>query len=281
MKQLLPLLLLLLPGLIACGPPSPEAPTERADLVRYLFREHDAEDPRVMEEGLGNLSDILDGIDLQGSAAERSWVPEPLEEEDAAEISQPEGRALSDLLGISMAGLSAFPIEDHAALQVLTDQTITEPTATSYLREITEPADPSCFESGECEFMRTVNDARRENFLMAVDFILFKDFRWSAVGTEEEAGEDRPRAMAARSWFEESFPGDNGQTQLWQSYSIDIWLDDGAGRTRRFQTLWSESDIIDVDEDIVRNVLRNSICDVYTAGDEAIEQLAGQERSSR
>lgn len=274
MKSLLPLLLL--PLLIACGPPSPEAPTELSELVRYLFREHNAEDPRVMEEGLGNLSAILDDIDLEGAAAERSWVPEPLEAGDTDDITRPEGRDLDALLGISMAGLSQFPVASHAELQSLTDQTITEPTASHYERAITEPDDPECFASGDCEFMRTVNDARRENFLMSVDFILFKDFRWSHVGTEDEVGDDRPRAFAARSWFEESFPGDGGHTHLWQSYSIDIWLDDGSGRTRRFQTLWSESDIVDVDEEVVRNVLRNSICDVYEAGDEAIEQLQGE-----
>jgi hypothetical protein len=60
---------------------------------------------------------------------------------------------------------------------------------------------------------------------------------------------------------------------LWQSYSLDLWIEDGNGGSRRFQSLWSESDIIDVDEDIVRNVLRDSIDDVYAAGDEAIDGL--------
>jgi hypothetical protein len=271
------MLLLALPFLTACGPPSPEAPTEMSDLVRYLFREHGAEDPRVMEEGLGNLSALLDDIDLASDAVDRSWIPALLTEDDLTDIPRPEGRELDALLSVTLAGLSQFPAPDHALLQIQADQTITEPTATRYARSITEPADPACFASGDCEFLRTVNDARRENFLMNVDFILFKDFRWSHVGTEEDAGTGRPRAIAARSWFAESFSGDSGNTTLWQSYSLDLWMEDDSGGCQRFQTLWSESDIIDIDEDIVRNVLRNSIDDLFAAGDEAIEGLLAGE----
>ena len=264
--------------LAACGPPSPEAPTEMSDLVRYLFREHGAEDPRVMEEGLGNLSALLDDVDLSADPVDRSWVPSLLVADDVSGIERPEGRDLETLLSVSLAGSSQFGPADHALLQIQTDQLPTEPTATRYERDITEPSDPTCFASGECEFLRTVNDARRENLLMNVDFILFKDLRWSRVGTEEEFGPDRPLAIAARSWFAESFSGDTGNTTLWQSYSIDLWIGDGDGATRRFQTLWSESDIIDVDEDIVRNVLRNSIDDIYAAGDEAIAALLAEAR---
>jgi len=248
-----------------------------SELVRYLYREHGAEDPRVMEEGLGNLSALLDDIDFEADAVDRSWIPDLLTAEDVGDIPRPEGRDLEALLGISLAGPSQFPARDHALLQIQEDQTITEPTATHYERTVAEPSDPACFVSGDCEFLRTVNDARRENFLMNVDFVLFKDFRWSRVGTEEEAGVDRPRAIAGRSWFAESFPGDGGNTTLWQSYSLDLWIEDGTGGSRRFQTLWSESDIIDVDEDIVRNILRNSIDEIYAAGDEAIEELLAAE----
>ena len=108
---------------------------------------------------------------------------------------------------------------------------------------------------------------------MSVDFMLFKDFVWSRVGTEEDAGEDRPHALVARSWFEESWEGDSGATVLWQSFSLDVWLEDGAGATQRFQTLWSESQVVDVDEDILRNVLRESIDDIFIVGDEAIAAL--------
>jgi hypothetical protein len=248
-----------------------------SDLVRYLYREHDAEDPRVMEEGLANLNALLDEVDLDAATVDRSWVPDLLDSTDVADVSRPEGRDLDALLSISVAGSSTHPATAHALLQIQTDQTAAEPTATHYERTIDEPDSPDCFASGDCTRLRTINDARRENFLMSVDFILFKDFVWSHVGTEEEVGTDRPRAIAARSYFAESFPGDAGNTMLWQSYSLDLWIEDENGGSRRFQSLWSESDIIDVDEDIVRNVLRDSIDDVYAAGDEAIDQLLAAE----
>jgi len=268
MKRLLPLIFLL-----ACGPPSPEAPTELSGLVRFLFAEHDNEDPTVMEQGLGNLAALLDAVDLTGDAVDRSWIPGALIADDIEGLTRPEDRDLAALLSIALAGQSAFGTQDHALLQIQSDQLPGEPTATRYERLVTEPEDPACFVSGECEHLRTSNDVRRENFLMSVDFMLRKDFRWSSVGTEADAGEDRPRAIAARSWFEQSWPGDNGNTMLWQSYSLDLWLDDGKGAARRFQALWSESEVVDVSEDVLRNVLRNSIGDVYVAADEAIAAL--------
>ena len=256
----------------ACAP-LPEAPNELSELARYLYREHEAAQPEVLEQGLANLQALLDDVDLEGAAADRAWIPGGLIEEDLEGISRPADRDLSDLLGITVAGLSSFPVADHALLQSQEDQLPAEPTATRYVRSFLAPEDPLCFADGECARMQTLNDARRENFLMSVDFMLFKDFVWSRVGTEEEAGQDRPHALVARSWFEESWEGDTGATVLWQSFSLDVWLEDGTGATQRFQTLWSESQIVDVDEDIVRNVLRESIDDIFIVGDEAIAAL--------
>ena len=272
MKRLLPLLLL-----VACGPASPEAPTELSDLVRFLYAQHESEDPEVLAEGLGNLASLLDEVDLEADPAERSWIPDPLEASDLVGLQRPEDRDLAELLSISLAGPSVFGVADHALQQVQTDQLPAEPTATRYIRTVTTPEEPACFVSGDCERLRTTNDVRRENFLMSVDFVFDKDFRWSFVGPDDGSGSERNRAIVGRSWFEESFSGDNGSTMLWQSYSLDLWLDNGSGGVQRFQTLWSESQVVDISDDVVRNVLRNSIDDIFVEGDAAIEALLAAE----
>jgi len=54
---------------------------------------------------------------------------------------------------------------------------------------------------------------------------------------------------------------------------MDVWMGQPDGTTRRVQTLWSESDIVDVEDEVVRNLLRSSIDDIFDAGDAAIEEL--------
>ena len=272
MKRLLPLLVL-----VACAPASPEAPTELSELARFLYAQHENEDPEVLAEGLGNLAQLLDEVDLEADPEERSWIPQPLEASDLVGLQRPEDRDLAALLTISLAGPSRFPVADHALQQVQSDQLPAEPTATRYIRTITAPEDPACFVAGDCDRLRTNNDVRRENFLMSVDFVFDKDFRWSFIGADDGSGDERNRAIVGRSWFEQSFPGDNGNTMLWQSYSLDLWLDDGSGGAQRFQTLWSESQVVDISEDVIRNVLRNSIDDIFVEGDTAIEALLAAE----
>jgi hypothetical protein len=119
--------------------------------------------------------------------------------------------------------------------------------------------------------METSNAVRRDNLLMAVDFVLLKDFRWARIGSEDD-GEER-WAVVGRSWFDRSWTGDNGNTHLWTSFAMDVWLGQADGTTRRVQTLWGESEIIDAEDDVVRNVVRAAIDDVFDAGTAAIGEL--------
>ncbi len=258
--------------LAACQPPSPEAPTDLSDLVRYLYREFDNEDPRFLEEGLANLDAFVDTVDLETPALDRSWIPDYLTEEDVDAITWPTERDLTATIPITVAGQGPWGVTEHGRLQMEPDQTITEPTAPTYVRTVTNADDGTCFPDRSCLLIETSNAVRRDNLLMAVDFILLKDFLWARIGTPEEDEEER-WAVVARSWFEQSWDGDEGNTHLWTSFAMDVWMGQPDGTTRRVQTLWSESDIVDVEDEVVRNLLRSSIDDIFDAGDAAIEEL--------
>ena len=95
------LLLLLVALLTACKPPSPEAPTDLSDLVRYLFAEWSNEDPLPLQGGLANLDAFMVAIDMDAPAVDRSWVPDALTVEDVAAITYP-GRDLEATIPITV-----------------------------------------------------------------------------------------------------------------------------------------------------------------------------------
>lgn len=263
--------MLIVSALLLAGCSPPEAPVELNELTRYLYREWDAEDPRVREAGLANLETFLEGSELspEQGLGERSWTLSLLEPEDVANIRRPD-RPLSACIGVSLGFDSRWPVGDHARLQAREDQLPAEPSAETYVRTFPDADQVDCFPGEDCEVMETVNDARRSNLFISADFILFKDFRWVPYTSED--GEER-RAFYSRSWFEESWEGDGGSTHLWQSYSVDVFLDRGNGRAWRYQALWSETEIPGVGEDILRGTVSTGTNDAMNAGDRAIGQI--------
>jgi hypothetical protein len=248
--------------LLGCKAP-PSAPTELSELSRWLFREWPSDDPARMADGLGALDAFLAEVDLEAPVIDRSWATAPLEEEDVAGLERPD-RDVAALVGVSVAGASAWPIEDHAALQTESDQTVTEPSASRYERTVLEGA-RDCFVDGACS-LETRNDGRRENLLMAVDFVLWKNMCWFDIGIDGDR-----RAIAARSWFKEPFEGDGGDTTLWQSYAVDIWLEQPDGGVRRYQALWSESELAyEASDELIQGTLKLGTDDIFRAADRAI-----------
>lgn len=244
--------------LTACKAP-PEAPAELEELSRYLYREWDNEDPAVMEAGVVNLRDFLATVDLEGGILDRSFEVGPPEESDISDVDRPPGRSAADLLGVSVGYLSEWPVADHAKLQTEADQLPAEPSAKIYERTISERG---CFIDRECVLV-TENDIRRENLLMAVSMVLFKDFRWVEIDGEQ--------ALIARSWTAEVFEGDGGDTAVFQSHSLDTWLPAGND-TWRYQLVWSEADAGVSSEGLILGTLKNATNDIFKAGDKAIEE---------
>lgn len=242
-----------------------EAPTELSELSRYLYREWSNPDPSVMASGVENLHDFLVDVDLSKKVLDRSWILADITEEDIFDIDWNTSRDPADAVGLGVAYASQWPVADHATLQTEPDQTPAEPTASRYERTFPQTTDPSCFPPFQCESLITESDITRQNLLMHVDFILFKDIR--RVATEH--GD----AMAARSWIDRTWEGDNGKTALFQSYSIDVWIPSDTG-VLRYQTLWTESDVgVDADDDLIVGTVKSAIDRAYSVQDEAIEEL--------
>jgi len=259
--------------LSGCSPP-PEAPTELTELSRYLYREYNNEDPRVMQGAASNMYDFVETLDLESSLVDRSFEPGNLLDDDVFDIARPD-RPLSNCLPISIGGLSRQRIEDHALLMIQPDQTEAEASATYYDRSFPDESDPTCFLDRSCDLLVTVNDAERSNLLLTVEFVLFKNFRW--VEILDEDGEHERWAIVARSWFEEEWEGAQGENSLLQSYASDLWFEADDGTVWRYQTLWSESRISpEPEESVVRGILRSSINSSFGRADDAIDGLLGR-----
>ncbi len=79
--------------------------------------------------------------------------------------------------------------------------------------------------------------------------------------------------IVARSWFDGVYPSSRGTATLYQSYTLDVWLEEGDA-TRRVQVLYSESRFDPpIEEHIKRNTTRVSIDDAMEATDEALATM--------
>ncbi len=259
--------LLVLATLVACGRP-PEAPKELDELSHYLYREWDAEDPRVLSAGVDNLAAYLRGEDLsfEVSVMDRSWEISSINAIDVEGLERPGGRQLSDTIAVGVAVESAFPVLDHARIQTERDQLPVEPSAVFYQRSFPETDDPRCFAREECEVLITVNDVERKNLLMTVDFTLYKNIRW----VEMESGE---RALVSRSWIKESAEGANGKSTIWQSFSLDTWVPD-RDRTLRYQVLWSEADVAGSSDAVQLGTVKTATDQAFDAAE---DYLSGED----
>ena len=242
----------------------PEAPQQLDELTKFLYQEWDNEDPAVMEAALENLYNLLKKEDLEAGILDRSWELTPISKDVVSDIPYPDGANPQNTLGVAVGYISPFKIKDHARLQTEGDQLIAEPSAKVYERTFPEDDDPLCFLDQSCDPLVTENDIERQNILMTVQMILYKDFRW--VETE------RGTAFISRSWLDRSWDGENGKSRVVQSYSIDCWLPVGK-EIWRFQTLWSESEITGASDTATLATLKSSIDKAMETGDEAIEEL--------
>lgn len=250
-------------AITGCKKP-PEAPKELNDLSTFLYREWDNEDPAVMEVGMDNLHAYLKKQDLSAGILDRSWELESPTKDDISDIAYPKDADPKNTLGVAVGYESLWPIEDHATLQTESDQLAAEPSAKVYERTFPDDKDPLCFVDQTCDPLVTVNDIERQNLLMSVSMVLYKDFRW----VETEQGP----AFISRSWLEESVDGESGSSRIVQSYSVDAWIPKGK-TAWRFQTLWSESEVAGASDTATIATLKSSIDKAMETGDEAIEDF--------
>ncbi|MCP4870284.1 MAG: hypothetical protein GY898_16385 [Proteobacteria bacterium] len=228
------------------------------ELSPFLFAQHET-DERVLQDAVDNLRIGLDQLDLDGTRLERSWIPDPLSPADVLDEG-PVGSDPGDCVAVALVGRTDFHPSDHADFATSGDQRLAEPTATDYDRQVLVPDDPACFPGQVCGALVTLNDVRRENALYAARFELHKGYRW--------VGDD---ALIARSWLDRAYVGEGGNTELLQSYGVDVVLAMDDGEWVRFQVVYGEADLgITVDDDTTRAIMRSAVDGLIQRTDEAI-----------
>ncbi|MCA9493622.1 MAG: hypothetical protein KC621_27005 [Myxococcales bacterium] len=276
---------MILATLLACArAPEPGNP-EFNDAIHQAFVGFD--DPEVeLAFALRELERNIDAnIDPTAkSSNDRALAPDPLTADDIANLEHP-SRDPEACIPVALVGLSAFPPEDAAAIQMLEDQTAVEPYSPNYFeRSFLTGGD--CWEDRGCDRMNTFNDLVKENFLMEVETAFLKDFRWVDMNLpdpadvpvgEEPTNPGEPRwAFVGRSWQTDSFDGKDGKSTLWQSYTIETWIPRDGG-TLRLLALWSETDLgISISDDVVAGTTRAGIDDNYKAQEKWLEEHFGR-----
>lgn len=254
-----PVLLLATLQLAGCARERPLAPTEMTDLVRYMFQNW--EDEALMGEALANLTPWL-ASNVPSEEAEDGYRLDPLTTEDVSTVERPD-RSLEGLLGAAGGAISAFPLADHAGHMLLTDQTWSNPSQYKvYVRTVEGNTD--AFLTGE-GILRTSNAIETSTLGVTIPYDLEKDYRW----VRSEGGDE---AIIARSWTEARGCNDGGGNCLEQSYSIDLYGENGS-ETVRFTASWSEvTSSISLPDDTLVASLAMGIQNIFVATDEFLAE---------
>ena len=250
----LPLLVVVLAA-TACAKKREPAPTEMVDIMRFMFASW--EDEESMAEAMDNLMPWL-ADNAETDEAEKGFRLDPLIASDVESVERPDS-PLANLLGAAGGARSPFKIGKHAKAMVLEDQTWSNPSQYKvYVRSVVG-GDQAEF-TGGAGLVRTSNDIETSSFGVQIPYNLLKDYRW--VEGEESRG------IVARSWIEERACNDGGGNCLEQSFSIDLWAEDGSG-TYRLTSSWSEvTSGIPLGDDLLIAGLALGIQSVFESSDE-------------
>ena len=295
-------------ALLGCQP-TPQANPVFSDATIFTFVEFDDPEPANLAFAVRDLErEVYLSVDVeQSDPADRALSPERLANEDVGSLTDvpdvyPEGfddagDAIQPgrALGVTVVGLSGHLPPPHAGYILLADQVPVEPSSPDhYDRTFDEGAD--CFADRGCEMLRTTNDVTKDNPLMTATYILRKEYRWVDLNLPDPAdvpegdpivNEGAERwAIIARSWDPDVAIGEAGNTAIFQSYTIEIWVPrDGDGYIRdpadenlgggtwtgdsagsgslRMMTLWSETSF--GDSTAVANVTIDGIDGIFVA----------------
>ena len=271
---LVTVVLLLLAPLPACEPEvfvPPDPPdVEINDVNAYLFRNWDTVEDNVLEPGLAELIEMLDDFDIDAEDyKDRCYVPEPLTEDDLADITHP-GRDPSDVIPVALVMASAFrPVDQATDVIIMPDQRPVEPHSPEhYDRFFVDPTDPSCFPTADCRKLITDNSIIKDYLLLEMYYEMPKVFRWIEIG-ETGSGE---WAILARCWQEDSFETDGGALQLNQSYCIDVHFPRGSGGAR-YMVTWPETVIDGVEDELVYETTIMGMNDILVTTEEYLASL--------
>lgn len=232
--------LLALP-LIACTP-AEDAPEDvgegatyaLADIPAVLFTNFDGGDDALVTTALEDLKAEILAADLSVSAKDRSYTLPVLTESEMGGATFPAGADPAAQIATVLLGESRHTVALNAELAVEPNQVCIESNTTVYVAR-TFLSDETCFVGMGCDVLRTSNEVRKENFLAKAWYTQLKDFRWFEMA-------DGSPAIVARSWTPRKYPGDNGNTEFAQSFTVEVWIPHGEATLRAY-AMWAEINI--------------------------------------
>jgi len=251
--------LVILMALVGCKSPL-EAPSDLEELTRWMFIEW--EDPDALAAGAANLLEFArTEVDFEADWEGRSYESGALGE-GAADGLVNHNYDPADTVSVVLFFSSRYPAEDHLDHIGMEDQTPVEPSSSELYNRSFIENDPGCVSDGSCEFMRSMNDVRRDTALYTLDYDMRKDWRWITIEGEGEA-------LCARSFNLESASGN--LIELQQGYSVDIFLPDGNGALR-MQSTWQQMELAGLDAEDVGKTIIKGIDDQLQVHDEWLDE---------
>ncbi len=236
-----------------------EAPGEIGELAAYMFENFDTETAEELIAGTPTLKKFITGLD-PGNADldDRAFSLPFLTKDSWGTISGPGGADPEMQLPMAVVGLSEHKLKAQRELMLERNQVCIESASTKfYDRDFIEGKD--CFVSGECEYLITLNEVRKETALAKVWYDFYKDYRTVIL-------EDDTEVIYSRGWSEESFAADGGNNSWDQMYSFEAWIPKG-GDTLRFYAFWSEAHIGGVGDDFYSDLVKTGLDEGYLFAD--------------
>lgn len=262
-----PVVLLALSG---CARERAPAPDDVDALSRFLFTNW--EDERLVQEAMTNMTVWLEDEGTTEVAREEGYRLDALSAEEIGPLEYPTRTPLSELIGVAVSGESPHPIEVHAELVTLRDQTWNARQYDLYDRVITEGSADAFLAEGAHEvpeLIRTDNDIEQERLSVRIGYRLIKNYRWTEI-------DDGRRAVVARTWAPEigcSNPEEMSGNCLELSFSVDLFVEGDAGQTLRHTSSWNRTDLsVNLGDDLQVAALANGIIDIFEDTDEFIEE---------
>ncbi len=226
----------------ACKPPV-EAPEDLGQASRFAFQHFDTEGgEEVVAAVLDTIEPHILGIeDLSGNSADRTVAPPPLLPDHWGTITGNADADPQEQVPVAVAGESIHGIAAHVGLVAEPNYVCVESDTTVYAQR-TFTTDVACFVDGSCDKVETVQETRKESALADVWYDWNKDYRTFEL-------EDGRQLMVGRGWVDQAWTTDGGNGSWDQSYTLDIWLQDGD-RTLRYVSNWSSVTLSTVNDGI-------------------------------
>ncbi|HMV65917.1 MAG TPA: hypothetical protein PKA64_03620 [Myxococcota bacterium] len=229
---MIPRLLTLSVALVGCKP-APDAPLSLEDGVTFLFSDFEG-DAAELESAILDVETEIKGADLSADAKDRAFTLPKLTADKLGGATAPPGTDPNNQVATVLLGRSERSFDDNYDLALeLNYVCIESDTTVFYGRTLVSGGD--CWADRSCEYLRTTNEVRKENLLAKAWYDLFKDYRRVDLS-------DGRTAMIGRSWTEEVFPGDNGNTEFAQNFSVELWVPDGSSTLHAY-AIWAEINI--------------------------------------